>query len=239
MRDGLIPNLFPEGDQRRPLPHRRCDAVVLPRDRSLRDGHRRHGHAARSAASLDDIVASPSRRHAVRHPHGSRRPADAGRPGLAAHLDGREGRATGSSRRGAASPSRSTRSGSTRSASSAMAGTGARSADRLSSRRWPLATSVVQPALLVRARRLSLRHRRRRSRRRSRVPAEPDLRWRSTIRSSTSALGSGGRRGRANGCSRRFGLRTLDPHHPISRRSISAICARAMRRITRARCGRG
>ena len=31
VRDGLIPNMFPEGEQRGALPHRRRDAVVLPR----------------------------------------------------------------------------------------------------------------------------------------------------------------------------------------------------------------
>ena len=31
VRDGLIPNLFPEGETRRPLPHRRRDALVLSR----------------------------------------------------------------------------------------------------------------------------------------------------------------------------------------------------------------
>ena len=36
VRDGLIPNMFPEGEQRRAVPHRRRDAVVLPRHRSLR-----------------------------------------------------------------------------------------------------------------------------------------------------------------------------------------------------------
>ena len=35
IRDGLIPNLFPEGDERGPLPHRRRDALVLPRARPL------------------------------------------------------------------------------------------------------------------------------------------------------------------------------------------------------------
>ena len=39
VRDGLIPNLFPEGETEGPVSHRRRDAVVLPRARSLRVGH--------------------------------------------------------------------------------------------------------------------------------------------------------------------------------------------------------
>ncbi len=35
IRDGLIPNLFPEGRDRGPLSHRRRDALVLPRHRPL------------------------------------------------------------------------------------------------------------------------------------------------------------------------------------------------------------
>ena len=47
VRDGLIPNLFPEGETRGPLPHRRRDAVVLPRPRPLPRRHRRPRDAAR------------------------------------------------------------------------------------------------------------------------------------------------------------------------------------------------
>ena len=46
VRDGLIPNLFPEGEQRGPVSHRRRDAVVLPRARSLRTPHRRRARRA-------------------------------------------------------------------------------------------------------------------------------------------------------------------------------------------------
>ena len=41
VRDGLIPNMFPEGEKRGPLPHRRRDALVLPRPRPLPRGDRR------------------------------------------------------------------------------------------------------------------------------------------------------------------------------------------------------
>ena len=41
VRDGLIPNLFPEGADRGALSHRRRHALVLPRHRPLRRGHRR------------------------------------------------------------------------------------------------------------------------------------------------------------------------------------------------------
>ena len=50
MRDGLIPNLFPEGRARGPLSHGRRDAVVLPRARPLPRSHRRPRHAAAAAA---------------------------------------------------------------------------------------------------------------------------------------------------------------------------------------------
>ncbi len=57
VRDGLIPNLFPEGEQRGAVPHRRRDALVLPRPRPLPRGHRRPRDAARSCCrTLLDIV---------------------------------------------------------------------------------------------------------------------------------------------------------------------------------------
>ena len=38
VRDGLLPNLFPEGERAGAVSHGRCDALVLPRDRALRRG---------------------------------------------------------------------------------------------------------------------------------------------------------------------------------------------------------
>ena len=56
VRDGLIPNMFPEGEQRRPVSHGRCDAVVLPRDRPLSRASRatapRCGYCCRSCMDI-------------------------------------------------------------------------------------------------------------------------------------------------------------------------------------------
>ena len=97
VRDGLIPNLFPEGETRGPLPHRRRHALVLPRPRPLPRGHRRPRHAASSCCpTLQDIVDAPRAGHALRHRRRpGRRPAAPGRGGLPAHLDGRQGRRLG------------------------------------------------------------------------------------------------------------------------------------------------
>ena len=97
VRDGLIPNMFPEGEQRGPLPHRRRDAVVLPRagplpractgDRDtlqlilpmLHDIVRHHIEGTRFGIRVDpqDGLLTPGRR------------------GLPADLDGRQGRRLG------------------------------------------------------------------------------------------------------------------------------------------------
>ena len=96
VRDGLIPNMFPGRDQGGAVPHRRRDALVLPRDPSLPAGHRRSIDAAAAAAEAEvDRRASPAR-DALRHRRRSGgRPAAPGRGGLSAHLDGREGRRLG------------------------------------------------------------------------------------------------------------------------------------------------
>ena len=54
VRDGLIPNMFPEGQNAGPLPHRRRHALVLPRDRPLPRGHRTT--ARRSQALLPRLI---------------------------------------------------------------------------------------------------------------------------------------------------------------------------------------
>ena len=51
VRDGLIPNMFPEGEKRGPLPHRRRHAVVLPRPGSLSRRHRTTEPRSRPAAA--------------------------------------------------------------------------------------------------------------------------------------------------------------------------------------------
>ena len=50
VRDGLIPNMFPEGERRGPVPHGRRHALVLPRDRPLPRSDRRSRHAPPAAA---------------------------------------------------------------------------------------------------------------------------------------------------------------------------------------------
>ena len=45
VRDGLIPNMFPDGSNAGPVSHRRRDALVLPRGRSVCAAHRRRGDA--------------------------------------------------------------------------------------------------------------------------------------------------------------------------------------------------
>ena len=96
VRDGLIPNMFPDG-QREGLYHT-ADAtlwffhaierytVATGDDETLR----------KLLPVLLDIIAASPARHALRHPHRSgRRPVHAGRRGLPAHVDGREGRRLG------------------------------------------------------------------------------------------------------------------------------------------------
>ena len=58
-----------------PLPHRRRDAVVLPRDPPLRDGDRRPRDAAPAAADAEVDRRASRARHAVRHRRRSRRTA--------------------------------------------------------------------------------------------------------------------------------------------------------------------
>ena len=90
--------MFPEGEQRGPVSHRRRDAVVLPRGRPL---PRASPATARRCGSC-----CPTLRRHRRAPHRAARasasasiPRDgllrAGRRGLSAHLDGREGRRLG------------------------------------------------------------------------------------------------------------------------------------------------
>ena len=64
VRDGLIPNMFPDGAARRAVSHRRRDAVVLPRDRALhgRDRRRRDGaEAPAGAASTSSSITCRAR----------------------------------------------------------------------------------------------------------------------------------------------------------------------------------
>ena len=83
VRDGLIPNMFPEGRHRGALPHRRRDAVVLPRAGALSRALRRQGDLAAHAADAARHRAASPRRHSLRHQgRPARRAADPGRRGL-------------------------------------------------------------------------------------------------------------------------------------------------------------
>ena len=150
---------------------------------------------------------------------------------------------TGSSRRGAARRSRSTRSGTTRCACSsgwtarAGGGRGGRRCAGHADRR----ARVVQPAVLVRGGRLPLRRRRRRAtattRRAGRTSSS---RSRSTIRCSTARAGQPVLDvvQRAAADAGRPALARARASRTTSR-TTTAICARATRPTTRARCGPG
>ena len=96
IRDGLIPNMFPDG-AREGLYHT-ADATLWFFHAVHRyvDSHRRRRHAAPAAAEARRHRRASSAGHAVRHRRRSRgRAAAPGRRGLSAHVDGREGRRLG------------------------------------------------------------------------------------------------------------------------------------------------
>ena len=167
VRDGLIPNMFPDGQNRGPLPHGRRDAVVLPRGRSLR---RRHAATApRCACSCPSSATSSSITCAARGSASASIPSDGllRRARRAISSPGWTRRSTtGSSHRAAARRSKSTRSGTTRCACWSdwlreEDGDAAAAADRGAGRAQ---SRLVQQPLLVRGRRLPVRRRRRRGR---------------------------------------------------------------------------
>ena len=67
VRDGLIPNMFPEGQNRGPLPHRRCDAVVLSRAAPLCRALPGQGDLGAPAADPEGHRTASSRGHPLRH----------------------------------------------------------------------------------------------------------------------------------------------------------------------------
>ena len=116
IRDGLIPNMFPEGETAGPLPHRRRHALVLPR---------RSTATSQATDDRETLAALLPRLIEIvdRHIEGTRfgigvdparRPAPPGAPRAISSPGWTPRSATGSSRRGAARRSRSTRSGTTR-----------------------------------------------------------------------------------------------------------------------------
>ena len=192
VRDGLIPNLFPEGEKRGPLPHRRRHALVLPRPRPL--PRRRPATATTLRLLLPKLLDIVDH-----HLRGTRfgigvdpagRPAAPGRRGLSAHLDGRQGRRLGGDA-AARQGGRDQRPLVQRPAPARELG--ARGAGRRR-RPQPLARArrarprVVQPPLLVRARAAtSTTWSTARRRRRPGLPAQPGLRHlAATTRCSTA-----------------------------------------------------
>ena len=119
VRDGLIPNLFPDGDTEGLYHTADAKPVVLPRRRPLRAPHRRPGDAAALLPVLAEIVRAPPGRDPLRDRRrsGGRPPAGRGAPassspGWTPRCDDWVVTPAGESR------SRSTRSGTRRCASS-------------------------------------------------------------------------------------------------------------------------
>ena len=245
VRDGLIPNMFPDGEQRGPLPHRRRDAVVLPRDRPLR------ASAPATTTTLRTLLPMLRRHRRSTTCEGTRfgigvDPADGllapGRRGLPADVDGREGRRLGrhaAARQGGrdqrALVQRALPAGRLDRASTAATRRLRRCAGHAAAR-----ARVVQRALLERRRaatcttsstasRATIRRagRTRSSRSRSTIPVLDRTRWEPVMDVVRRAAADAGRAALAG--ARR--IRT-------TRRGTTATCARATPPITRARCGR-
>ena len=178
VRDGLIPNMFPEGTREGLYHTADATPLVLPRARPLRPGDRGSRDAPPPPADARVDRRPPRAGHAVRHRRrpGGRAPAS-GRRGVPAHVDGCQGRRLGgdpAARQGG----RDQRALVQR--APAPRGLDARGARR---RRGGAAVDagrsgprLVQRALLVRRGRLSLRRGRRRERGRSGLPAQSALR---------------------------------------------------------------
>ena len=204
VRDGLIPNMFPEGQNAGPLPHGRRDALVLPRDRPLPRGHRTTAPRSDAPDPLPDRHRrSPPPGDAVRHRRRPpRRPAAPGGRGLSAHLDGRQGRRLG--RHAAAGQGRrDQRALVQRPEADGRLGRRDPRRRRRAALRTPrrAGPTIVQRAVLVRRRGLSLRRGRRRERRRPGVPAQPALRHLAAAPGARPrAVGSRWSRSCASGC---------------------------------------
>ena len=89
------PEHVPGRPARGAVPHRRRDALVLPRAAPLRHPHRRPRARRGAAAGAAGHRALPSPGHRVQHPRGRRRAARAGGARRPAHVDGRPRRRLG------------------------------------------------------------------------------------------------------------------------------------------------
>ena len=241
VRDGLIPNMFPEGTNEG-LYHT-ADATLwffhaihryLARDRRSRD-------AAAVDAEAEVDLRVPHEGHPIRHRRRSgRRPAAAGRGGISADVDGCEGRRLG--RHAAARQGGGDQRALVQRAVAVcrLAARGRRSDGAAGRRSGGPRARILQREVLVRGGRLPLRRHRRRARRRSGVPAEPDLRdLARPSRSSTRRGGVPSSTWCASGSSRRSACARLRRDIATTKRSTTAICARATRRTTREPCGPG
>ena len=237
VRDGLIPNLFPEGEN---------EGLYHTADATLWFFHAVDRYLATTGDRdtlrllLPDARGHrrpPPARHAVRHRRRSRRrPAAAGGRGLPAHLDGRQGRRLGgdaAARQGGgdqralvqrAAPAGA--AGCAEERATAAAAELAAHAER--------APRVVQRALLVRGRRLPLRRGRRRAAATTpALPAEPGLRH--------LAAAPGARPGALGGrcwtsvqraaADARSACARWRPGHPDYKREVLRRPARARRRL--------
>ena len=157
VRDGLIPNMFPEGEK---------EGLYHTADATLWFFHAVHryvrctqrpAHARDVVSDVEEDRRGPRQRHAVRDPRRSARSAPRpGRAGVSAHLDGREGRRLGgdaASRKGGrdqrALVQRAPPDGT-------VGGRDGRSRSPGLPRSGGTGQDVVQPAVLVRSRRLPL-----------------------------------------------------------------------------------
>ena len=156
---------------------------------------------------LVEIVRSSSRRHALRDRcRSARRPASAGRSGLSAHLDGREGGRLGGDaapRQGGGDQCALVQRAAAAGGMAAVQPRAGMTTPTNSEAHAERARGVVQRALLVRRGRIPVRRRRcRRRRQRSRVPAEPVARdlARSIPVLDPVPLGARSCRSRRSGC---------------------------------------
>ena len=245
VRDGLIPNMFPEGEKRRASitpPTPRCGSSTRSTATSSARGDR---------LTLALLLSDAEGRSSTAHLRGTRfgidvdparRPAAPGRAGLSAHLDGRQGRRLGrdaAARQGG----RDQRALVQRAAPDGAVGASER-------RRSPAPTYASAP--IRRARRstsasgtpsggylydvvdgeaaATIRRagRTRCSRSRCRIRCSTRERWEPVMRRRARSAADAGRPALAGARRRR-----------TTSRAISAICARATPPITRARCGAG
>ena len=238
--------MFPEGENEGPLPHRRRDAVVLPRDRTATTPHRRSRDCSTSCCPCSqEIVGAPSPAR-VRH---RRRSGDGlltqGADGYQlTWMDAKVDDWVVTPRRGKAGRDQRALVQRADAAGRVARRAGSMAAPRrLAARRPARCRTVVQRALLESSDAAGCTtSSTARAAATTRVPPEPGA--------SRSSLPhppldrqhweAGARERRERAARRRSGCARSSPRPPrLQAASTSATCARATRRITRAPCGRG